>query len=101
MDSRINLSYHKRLFTLLLSFIWIIVICFMTFQYIREKDVKSDNINTQLQLCNNNIIRDIESGTSYETGISACYFPFDDIRVTIIENDGDVVYDSEHDANFS
>lgn len=98
MDSRINLSYHKRLFTLLLSFIWIIVICFMTFQYIREKDVKSDNINTQLQLCNNNIIRDIECGTSYETGISACYFPFDDIRVTIIENDGDVVYDSEHDA---
>ena len=99
MDSRINLSYHKRLFTLLLSFIWIIVICFMTFQYIREKDVKSDNINTQLQLCNNNIIRDIESGASYETGISACYFPFDDIRVTIIENDGDVVYDSEHDAD--
>ena len=100
MDSRINLSYHKRLFTLLLSFIWIIVICFMTFQYVREKDVKSDNINTQLQLCNNNIIRAIESGSSYETGISACYFPFDDIRVTIIENDGDVVYDSEHDANY-
>lgn len=62
--------------------------------------MKSDNINTLLQLCNNNIIRAIESGSSYETGIPACYFPFDDIRVTIIENDGDVVYDSEHDANY-
>ena len=99
MDSRINLSYHKRLFTLLLSFIWIIVICFMAFQYVREKDVKSDNINTQLQLCNNSIIRAIECGSSYEAGISACYFPFDDIRVTIIETDGDVVYDSKHDTH--
>ena len=98
MDSRINLSYHKRLFTLLLSFIWIIVICFMTFQYVREKDVKSDNINSQLQLCNNNIIRAIEGGNSYDAGISACYFPFEDIRVTVIETDGDVVYDSKHDA---
>lgn len=98
MDSRINLSYHKRLFTLLLSFIWIIVICFMTFQYFREKDVKSDSINSQLQLCNNHIIRAIEGGNSYETGISACYFPFEDIRVTIIETDGDVVYDSKYDA---
>ena len=99
MDSRINLSYHKRLFALLLSFIWIIVICFMAFQYVREKDVKTGNINSQLQLCNHNIIRAIEDGNPYETGISACYFPFDDIRVTIIETDGDVVYDSKHDAN--
>lgn len=99
MDSRISLSYHKRLFTLLLSFIWIIVICFMAFQYIREKDVKSDSINSQLQLCNNSIIRAIEGGSSYETGISSCYFPFDDIRVTIIEADGDVVYDSKYDSD--
>ena len=98
MDSSINPSYHKRLFSLLLSFIWIIVICFMVFQYFREKDVKSDNINSQLQLCNNHIIRAIEGGNSYETGISACFFPFDDIRVTIIETDGDVVYDSKYDA---
>ena len=98
MDSRINLSYHKRLFTLLLSFIWIIVICFMVFQYFREKDVKSDSINSQLQFCNNNIIRAIEDGNSYETGITSCYFPFEDIRVTIIETDGDVAYDSKYDA---
>ena len=98
MDSRINLSYHKRLFALLLSFIWIIVICFMAFQYVREKDVKADTINSQLQLFNNNIIRSIEYGSSFETAISACYSPFDDIRVTIIETDGDVIHDSKHDA---
>lgn len=98
MDSRINLSYHKRLFALLLSFIWIIVICFMAFQYVREKDVKADTINSQLQLFNNNIIRSIEYGSSFETAISACYSPFDDIRVTIIDTDGDVIHDSKHDA---
>lgn len=99
MDSSINLSYHKRLFTLLLSFIWIIVICFMVFQYIREKDVKSDSINTQLQVCNNNILRAIDAEISYKAAIAACYFPFDDIRVTIIKADGNVVYDSIHDAD--
>ena len=99
MDSKINLSYHKSLFTLLLSFIWIIVICFMVFQYFREKDVKSDSINSQLQFCNNNIIRAIEEGNSYETGIASCYFPLEDIRVTIIETDGDVAYDSKYDAD--
>lgn len=99
MDSRINLSYHKRLFTLLLSFIWIIVICFLVFQYFREKDVKSDSINSQLQLCNNNIIRAIEDGYSYKSGISSCYFPFEDIRVTIIEDDGNVAYDSKYEAD--
>lgn len=99
MDSGIDLSYHKRLFSLLLSFIWIIVICFMAFQYVREKDVMSDNINSQLQLCNKNIIRALEKGITFETAISACYFPFDDIRVTIIETDGDVVFDSKYDAD--
>lgn len=98
MDSNINLSYHKRLFTLLLSSIWIIVICFMTFQYFREKDVKSDSINSQLQLCNHNILRAIETGASYEAGIAASYFPFDDIRVTIIRTDGEVLHDSKYDA---
>lgn len=98
MDSRINLSYHKRLFTLLLSFIWIIVICFMVFQYFREKDVKSDSINSQLQVCNINIIRSIEEGNTYEAGVSSCCFPFDDVRITIIETDGKVVYDSKYDA---
>jgi len=99
MDSGINLSYHKRLFSILLSFIWIIVICFMAFQYVREKDVKSGSINSQLQLCNKNIIRALENGESYETVIHTCYFPFDDIRVTIIETDGDVAYDSQYEAD--
>lgn len=99
MDSGINLSYHKRLFTLLLSFIWIIVICFMIFQYFREKDVKSDSINSQLQVCNKNIIRALENGISYEAGISSCFFPFEDVRVTVVDLDGNVVFDSKYDAH--
>lgn len=99
MDSGINLSYHKRLFTLLLSFIWIIVICFMIFQYFREKDVKSDSINSQLQVCNKNIIRALEDGISYEAGIFSCFFPFEDVRVTVVDLDGNVVFDSKYDAH--
>ena len=32
-----SLSYHRRLFLLLLAFSWTLVGCFMLFQYGREK----------------------------------------------------------------
>lgn len=99
MDSGINLSYHKRLFTLLLTCIWVIVICFIGFQYYREKQVKSENVNTQLQLCNRQILNAVTNGNSYQSGISSCYFPFDDIRVTIIDECGSVKYDSNYSAD--
>lgn len=99
MDSKINPSYHKRLFTLLLSCIWVIVFCFIGFQYFREKQVKSENLNTQLQLCNRQILGAVEKGGTFESGIAACYFPFDDIRVTIIEDGGAVQYDSNYAAD--
>ena len=37
MDSRIRLSYHSRLFIMLLGFSWALVACFVLFQYHREK----------------------------------------------------------------
>ena len=61
--------------------------------------MKSDSINSQLQLCNNNIIRAIEGGHPYHLGISLSYFPFEDIRVTVIEDDGNVAYDSKYEAD--
>ena len=99
MDSSINLSYHKRLFTLLLTCIWVIVFCFIGFQYVREKRVKSENLNSQLQLCNKQIIGAIADGNTFESGISACYFPFDEIRVTIIDGCGAVKFDSNYAAD--
>ena len=42
MDSPTKLSYHKQLFFILLIFLWSINLCFIGFQYFREKQYKSE-----------------------------------------------------------
>ena len=94
MDSVIKLSYHKRLFLMLLAFSWTIILCFVSFQYMREKQYRSEFIDAQLQLYNVHLISAIEEGHPYEDYISAKEKPFDDLRVTVISLSGDVLYDN-------
>ncbi len=94
MDSVIKLSYHKRLFLMLLAFSWTIILCFVSFQYMREKQYRSEFIDAQLQLYNVHLISAIEEGYPYEDYISAKEKPFDDLRVTVISLSGDVLYDN-------
>ena len=99
MDSGINLSYHKRMYILLLGFIWIQLGCFITFQYVREKDYKSDSLNEQLQLCNVHILESLNNGSLPEE----CTFPegltYSDARLTIMDTAGIVLYDNRHSAD--
>ena len=99
MDSGISLSYHKRMYILLLGFIWIQLGCFITFQYVREKDYKSDSLNEQLQLCNVHILESLNNGSLPEE----CTFPegltYSDARLTIMDTSGTVLYDNRHSAD--
>ena len=99
MASGISLSYHKRLFTLLLSCIWVMVFCFIGFQYYREKQFKTEVLNAQLQLSNSHILGALESGIAMEDYVHAIPLPFDDVRITLIGKDGVVTYDSMHSAD--
>ena len=94
MASVIKLSYHKRLFLMLLAFSWTIILCFVGFQYLREKQYKSEFLNAQLQLYNSHLVRAIESGTSAEEFIASHEAPFDELRISIIAHSGAVVYDN-------
>ena len=94
MVSAIKLSYHKRLFLMLLAFSWSIILCFVGFQYTREKQYKSEFLNAQLQLYNKNLIERIENGYSYEDYINAHEKPFDELRISVIAFSGAVVYDN-------
>ena len=94
MDSVIKLSYHKRLFLMLLAFSWTIILCFVSFQYLREKQYRSEFIDAQLQLYNVHLISAIEEGHLYEDCIATKEKPFDDLRVTVISLSGDVLYDN-------
>ena len=99
MDSGISLSYHKKIFTLLLSCIWVMVFCFVGFQYYREKQFKTEVLNAQLQLSNSHILGALESGIPLEDYLQSIPLPHDDIRITVIADDGVVTYDSMHSAD--
>ena len=79
---------------MLLAFSWSIILCFICFQYMREKQYKSDFINAQLQLYNTHVINDIESGIPYQKSINGREKPFEELRVSIISHSGTVVYDN-------
>ena len=94
MASVIKLSYHKRLFLVIIVFLWSVVFCFIGFQYMREQQYKSDFLSAQLQLYNRHLLEIVEEGQPYEEYIMTHNKPFDELRVTIITLSGAVIYDN-------
>lgn len=94
MASATNLSFHKRLFLQLIAFSWVMVLCFVGFQYIREKEYKSEFLNAQLQQYNRHLLVAVEEGEPYEAYIASHEKPFDDLRITLITLTGAVIYDN-------
>ena len=61
MALKVRLSYHQRLFILLLGVSWLLVVCFISFQYYREKQYKIEKLDGQLQLYNAHLIDALNS----------------------------------------
>ena len=61
MDSEIKITYHRRLFLMLLVFTWTMVLSFIGFQYYREKQYRSEILNAQMQVYNKQLIGTIEN----------------------------------------
>jgi signal transduction histidine kinase len=95
MASAIKLSFHRRLFVMLIAFSWSIILCFIGFQYLREKQYKSDYLSLQLQLYNRHLLEAVEQdGEPHEAYISTHQKPFDNLRISIIALSGKVIYDN-------
>ena len=94
MASRIKISFHQRLFLMLLAFSWTIVFCFIGYQYLREKEYKSEFLNSQLQQYNRHLLEKIEEGLAYDNFLATHNKPFDESRISIIALSGAVVYDN-------
>ena len=94
MASETKISFHKRLFLMLLAFSWAIVLCFIGFQYLREKEYKSQFLNAQLQQYNRHLLDTVEEGLPYEDYIATHDKPFEELRISIITLSGAVVYDN-------
>lgn len=91
------LSFSQRLFLSVLILFLVFAICFIAFQYQREKAYKSELLNIQLQSYNNqlgNFITDrgeldIDSMQNY---VATHMMP--NLRVTLITPLGKVIYDN-------
>ena len=94
MASETKISFHKRLFLMLLTFSWALVLCFIGYQYLREKEYKSEFLNAQLQQYNRHLLVAIEEGEPYEAYIASHEKPFEDLRITLITLTGAVFYDN-------
>ena len=91
------LSFSQRLFISVILLFIAFAACFMIFQYQREKSFKTELLNTQLQNYNIQLYDyltdsgrlDIDSLQKY---VARHLIP--DLRVTIIQPDGKVIYDN-------
>ena len=94
MASMIKTPLHKQLFLQLIAFSWAIVLCFIGFQYAREKEYKSEFLNAQLQQYNRHLLTTVEEGEPFEDYIATQDKPFDELRISIITLSGAVIYDN-------
>lgn len=96
-DLKRKLTYHRRLFLLLLGFSWLLVGCFIFFQYGREKHFKADSLDAQLQLLNLRLLDALGEGVAPARFTADHRDRFDSLRVTVMDLRGEVVYDSSGD----
>lgn len=95
---RNRFSYHRRLFLLLLTFSWTLVACFITFQYSREKRFKAERLDARLQLFNLRLLDALGEGVMPDEFIGGHPIPYDDLRITVIDDSGRVLFDNSADS---
>lgn len=91
------LPFSQRLFFSVITLFIAFVICFMAFQYRREKDYKVELLNTQLQNYNdqlNNFLSDQDTLNISLLGQYVSHHPLNDLRVTLIDTKGKVIFDN-------
>lgn len=98
MSSWSKPTYHRRLFWGLVTYSWLLVAAFAVFQYHREKRFKAEEFNQRLQTVNEEIIEAAGDNFSPTDLAWLDKTKFKDLRVTIIDHDGSVVFDNSVDS---
>jgi len=98
MALRSRISYPVRLFLWLLGYSLLMVGCFVAFQYHREKEFKAAEIDSRLQLINMYILTELGEGKEISEIDLRQFPPFEDLRVSVITEQGDVMYDNTLDS---
>lgn len=91
-------TYSQRLFVWLLGYSLIILVGMVAFQYSREKAFKTRELDGKLQIVNAYIAGELASGVSPRDIDIRRLNSFGDLRVSIIDSAGRVVYDTSLDT---
>ena len=93
-----NLTVGKRLFGSVLSLFIIFAVLFIAFQLMRENGYKTDTLNMKLQDYNSRMhesLRHIGKHDEYTIDNYVRTHRMPDLRVTLIDKSGKVIYDNE------
>ena len=85
------LSFNRQLFLSVIALFVAFVICFIAFQYRREKDYKVELLNTQLQNYNDRMSDFLRIQDSMDVNMLNVYVKthqLEDLRVTVINQEG-------------
>lgn len=91
------LSFSQRLFFSVITLFLAFVICFLAFQYRREKEYKVELLNTQLQFYNKQLSEFIVQQDTLDINTLRNHvrsYQQKDLRVTLIEPTGKVIFDN-------
>lgn len=90
------LSFSRKLFLSVISLFLVFAICFIAYQYQREREYKIELLNTKLQDYNSRLYEQLDE-QAIDSEIINGYVNnhiLEDLRVTLIDMEGNVVYDS-------
>jgi len=94
-------SFSRKLFLSVMALFLVFVGCFIAYQYQREKEYKIKILNTQLQaynhLLNERMKKDPKNYLEIDSFIQ--YYARKDLRITLVDFQGNVLYDSYKTIN--
>lgn len=94
LNKRFRLKYQHKIFLLFLVLSWLLTACFLAFLYDREKQYKAERLDEQLQLFNMHMSDALENGVSLADFVAQTQLPLSQLRVTVVDSAGNVVYDN-------
>ena len=97
------LTFSRKLFLSVITLFVAFAACFMLFQYQREKSYKTELLNTQLQNYNEGLYNKLHAmpdslWTPFMDNYMRNSFSPEELRVTLIDLQGKVLYDSSKDS---
>lgn len=90
------LSFSRKLFLSVISLFLVFAGCFLAYQYQREKEYKVELLHSQLQDYNARLHEKIDSLPALQKEMDKYIgsHSLEDLRVTVIDREGNVLYDS-------